>query len=146
MLRSNDERYHRSIDNLMLAIRLGKEDITGPVHGFISSCLHLAIEIGIGGHGLTLQSPYGTEVTVRSADRKLYNLVIRDSIRHAIVDGLQQRTTTPGTKRYRKDMGGAGPHLDIKAARVNLDKPLKKDVPSLWTMLTHSTATSYGRS
>ena len=119
-----------SVSSMMTAIRLkrddGRDKITGPVHGFLGACQHLGIELDTDHRGLTIQSPYGTKMAVLSADRTLYNIVVRDSIRYTILEGLQQRTATPGDPGYRKDMVRTGPQLDIKATRINLDAPLTK--------------------
>ena len=99
------------------------------MHGFLNACSHLGITLDTNHRGLVVSSPYGTTVDVLSADRTLFNMVIRDSVRFTILEGLQQRTATEGARGYRKDMRGAGPYLDIKASRINLDSLLKKDDP-----------------
>ena len=102
-------------------IKAGEDwKIPGPVHGFVSACSHLGIALDTNQRGLTITSPYGTSIEVTSADRTLFNLIVRDSVRYTILDGLQQRTTTPGGQGYRKDMPGAGPYLDVKATRINI--------------------------
>ena len=56
-------------------------------------------------------------------------MIVRDSIKHAILSGLQERTATPEGPRFRKDMVGADPLIDISATRANLDSPIKKGQP-----------------
>ena len=46
-----------------------------------------------------------------------------------MLSGLQERIAAPGAHRYRKDMGGADPHLDIRATRINLERPIKEGEP-----------------
>lgn len=136
MLRKNPQRYHAFVEDMMMAIRREKaannanaDAITGPVHGFLDACRALGIQIDTGDHGLALTSPYGTTTTILSADRTFYNMIIRDSIKHAILSGLQERTASPEHARFRKDMVGAGPPVDISATRANIDCPIRKGQP-----------------
>ena len=125
LMRVESDRHNSFLDNLMIVIRhqAANEDceITEPVHGSLSACQHLGTVLDTNYRGLTISSPYGTKVDVLSADRTLFNMVVRDSIRFTILEGLQQRTATQGAKGYRKDMHGAGPYLDVKASRINFD-------------------------
>ena len=140
LLRGSVDRHNNFLDNLMIAVKHqeANEDwkITGPVHGFLNACRHLGIVLDTDHRGLTITSPYGTNVDVLSADRTLFNMVVRGSVRHTILGGLQKRTATPRAKGYRKDTPGAGAYLDIRATRINFDTPSKREI--LWRSTTRT--------
>ena len=120
LLRKGGDRYFRFVETMTLAILQKETNIVGPVHGFLDACRHLRVTIALEDHGLRLVSPYGTGIDVLDDNRTLFNLVIRDSIQFAILQQLDDRTSDPCRIRYRKDLAGADPYIDIAASRVNL--------------------------
>ena len=131
MLVKDATRFQAFVDRFMTAVRKKSHSIPGPVHGSIAACTELGIEVGITPRGkLVITSPYGKSIAINSPDRTLFNLIIRDSIRHAILSHLRERTADPEHFAFRKDMVGVDPMMDIDATRVNIDHPRQKLVSS----------------
>ena len=100
LLRKQGDRYEHFIETMNLAILSKKTNIVGPVHGFLDACRYLGITIAVENNGLRLVSPHGTGIDVLGNDRTLYNLVVRDSVQYAILQQLEECTSSPERTRY----------------------------------------------
>ena len=102
----------------------------GPVNGLSEAAQLINVEIHLANGELCLTTPDRITVPLNYDNKGYYNFVVREAIKRAIVNHLQQRTTNNVDKskpHFRKDMVGITTEVDIAATLANFSyKPSKK--------------------